>query len=215
MLFCHVTSHVEEDAHQGLLREKGGRGFPYLVWMDAEGEVLAKQGDRSVEGFQKTRATLQRFLELQRKVADGDAEAAVDALIAGIELSLYDVEQAKAKLAALGDVPADKRQQIDGLLLDLEVEARMASVRSQQQAIEAGREFLAMEQQGRVPTGRAAITFHALILEVHADAKDVKAYKAKLETLRKVLDGERNAERILKRFEARLEELEQAEKGDD
>jgi hypothetical protein len=210
-LFCHVTSRVEGDAYQTLLQEKGGRGFPYLVWMDAEGNVLAKQGDRSVEGFDKTRKTLQAFLPLEAKAAKGDKEAGVDALIAGIELGRYDADQAKERLGKLGTIPADKQKAIDGLLVNLEVDGMMAEVGSPLQAVEVGRKFLAMEQAGRVPTGRAARTFYALILEVHAADKDAPAYEAKLEIMTKLLEGDRNAARLLKRFADTLEKLKQSD----
>jgi len=211
VLFCHVTSHVEGDAYQGLLQEKGGRGFPYLAWMDAEGNVLAKQGDRSVEGFEKTLKTLQDFLALEAKAAKGDKEAGVDALIAGLELGRYDAGQAKERLGRLGEIPADKRQRIDSLLVNLEVDAVMADVRSQEQAIEAGKKFLAMEKDGRVPTGRTALTFYSVILEVHADNKDAKAYEASLGVLRQLAEGERGAARLLKRYEQTLERLKQGD----
>lgn len=211
MLFCHVTSRVEGDAHQSLLQEKGGRGFPYLVWMDADGNVLAKQGDRSVEGFQKTHKTLTDFLALEAKAAKGDKAAGVDALLAGLELGRYDADQAKEKIAGLGKIPADKQKLIDGMLVNLEVDAVMADVRSQEQAIEAGTKFLVMEKAGRVPTGRTAWAFYSVILEVHADNKDAKTYEATLGVLRKLLEGERNAARILKRYEDTLEKLKQGD----
>lgn len=211
MLFCHVTSRVEGDAHQDLLQAKGGRGFPYLVWMDAAGSVIAKQGDRSVEGFQKTHKTLLDFLALEAKAAKGDKAAGVDALIAGLELGRYDVDAAKDKLAGLGKVAADKQKVIDGLLINLEVDGVMADVRSQEQVVEAAVKFRDMEKAGRVPTGRSARVFYSVILEGHAADKDAKAYEATLGVLKKLLEGERNAERILKRYEDTLEKLKQGD----
>ncbi len=211
VLFCHVTSHVESDAYQGLLQEKGGTGFPYLVWMDADGNVLAKQGDRSVDGFAKTYKTLKDFLTLEQKASKGDKAAGVDALIAGLELGRYDADKAKELLGTLGKVPADKQKAIDGLLVNLEVDGVIAGVRSKDQAVEAGKGFLEMEKAGRVPTGRSARAFYSVILEVYEADKDAKAYEATLGVLKKLVEGERNADRILKRYQDTLEKL---KKGD-
>lgn len=210
MLFCHVTSRVEADPHQGLLQEKGGRGFPYLAFMDADGNVLAKQGERSVEGFEKTLKTIKDFFALENKAAGGDQAAGVDALIAGLELGRYDAEKATEMMGKLGKIPADKKKVIDGMLVNLEVDAVVATVRTKEQAAEAGKKLLAMEKEGRVPTGRSARTFYSLILEAHAAEKDAKAYEKTLDVLKELLKGERNAARMLKGYEDTLEKL----KGD-
>ncbi|MBM4062876.1 MAG: hypothetical protein FJ265_17545 [Planctomycetes bacterium] len=62
MLFCHVTTQVEGDKYPTLLRDKGGRAVPHLVFMDAAGEVLATQGDRSVAGFKKALEGLKQVI---------------------------------------------------------------------------------------------------------------------------------------------------------
>ena len=49
--FLHVTSRLEGASYPDLLSQKGGRGFPYLVAMDAEGRVTAQAEQRSVDGF--------------------------------------------------------------------------------------------------------------------------------------------------------------------
>lgn len=214
MLFCHVTSLVDGDPHQGLLREKGGTGFPYLIWMDADGNIAARQRERSVEGFQQTLATLLRVCQLEAEAAAGDRQAAVEALISGLRIGRYDFEQAKARREALGEIPLDAATQIETLLVDLEVQTVLARVREREQVLDAGRHFLAMLEQERVPTGRLAASFYSAILEVHADRKDAKAYAATLDRLRKLVEGERGAARMLKRYEDVLARLEEQAKGD-
>ncbi|MFM1870619.1 MAG: hypothetical protein RL398_41 [Planctomycetota bacterium] len=207
VLFCHVTSRVETDKHQGLLQEKGGRGFPYLVFMDADGNVTAKQGERTVAGFEKTRGNLVAFADLEAKFKKGDKAAGVDALIAGMELGRYTAEDAKAMLPKLGKIPADKQAKIDGMLVNSEVDALMANVRTKEQAAEVGRKFAEMDKAGKVPSGRAALSFYSIMLETHEADKDAKAFEATLEKLKKLVEGERNADRVIKRYEATLEKL--------
>jgi hypothetical protein len=207
VLFCHVTSRVEADKDQGLLQEKGGRGFPYLVWMDAEGNVLAKQGERTVAGFEKTRTNLVAFAEMDAKFQKGDKAAGIDALIAGMELGRYTADDAAKMLPKLGKIPADKQKKIDGMLVNAEVDKLSTTVRNKEQAAEAGRKFVEMEKAGKIPTGRTALSFYSMMLETHEADKDVKAFEKTLETLKKLVEGERNAAAVIKRYEATLEKM--------
>ena len=83
--FLHITTRIEGRKDEGLLSEKGGRGFPHIVFMDETGGVVAVQGDRSVAGFQKTLAeSVQQFLDLRAKAQSGDAAAQIEfALLEG------------------------------------------------------------------------------------------------------------------------------------
>ena len=130
---------------------------------------------------------------------------------AGLELGRYGAEEAKDMMAKLGKIPADKQAKIDGMLVNIEVDGMMGSVRTQEQAVEAGKKFLVMEKEGRVPSGRTALAFYSVILEAHAAEKDAKSYEATLGVFKKLLEGERNADKILKRYEDTLAKL---KKGD-
>ncbi len=66
LLFLHVTTRVDTDKYQTLLRDKGFRGFPSLAFLDAEGEVIAKHsGPRTLEGVKATSASAKKYLGLQ------------------------------------------------------------------------------------------------------------------------------------------------------
>jgi hypothetical protein len=80
-------------------------------------------------------------------------------------------------------------------------------VRNKEQAAEAGRKFVEMEKAGKIPTGRTALSFYSMMLETHEADKDVKAFEKTLETLKKLVEGERNAAAILKRYETTLEKM--------
>lgn len=206
-MFCHITSQVTSDKHQDLLKAKGGTGFPYLVFMDVEGNVSAKPGDRTVAGFETTRSALVAFDALEAKAKKGDKAAAVDALIAGMEMGRIQAEEANARLSKLGKLPAAKQAKIDALLVASEVDALMKGVRTKPEAAEVGRKFAAMEKAGKVPTGRTALSFYAMMLEAHEADKDAKAFAATLKKLTKAAEGERNADKLLKRYEATLKKL--------
>ena len=80
VLFCHITSRVNGDPHQDLLQQKGGQGFPHLVFMNAEGEVVAQPQGRSAEAFAKAHAAYLNCLELAKKLEAGDKSVAASFL---------------------------------------------------------------------------------------------------------------------------------------
>lgn len=83
VLFLHITSRLPGDADQDLLMEKGGRGFPYLVTMDAGGAVTSFVEKRSVEGFLEA---VDEGLKYSKKKADPSLPVAER-----VKLILFDV----------------------------------------------------------------------------------------------------------------------------
>ncbi len=79
VLFCHITSRVEGEPYADLLSKKGGGGWPYLVAMDADGNVAAKHsGSRSVEGFLATMKKGLLLKQLKRRGRDKDKRESPD-----------------------------------------------------------------------------------------------------------------------------------------
>jgi len=206
-LFCHVTSRVDGDADQSLLRDKGGRGFPYLVFMDEKGDVLAKQRDRSVEGFETTRAACMNFLALDKKLKAGDKSVAADLLIARIEMGGISHDDAKAAEADLGKISDKKREQIAKLMVNLEVSDVVSNIRTRKAAAEAGRNFKKMWDDNRVPTGQVAESFFLVIIETASADSDVKLFERAMAEYEKVARKGPRLERTLERMQKRLQEI--------
>lgn len=79
-----------------MLEEKGGRGFPFLVFLDSEGNVILEHtGDRSPEGFEKSGARVLEYVDLKKK-ADGGDKAAREKLV-WVELDLGRLKAAEAE----------------------------------------------------------------------------------------------------------------------
>lgn len=207
MLFCHVTTQVEGDKYQTLLREKGGTGFPTLVFLDAEGNVLAKQGERTVAGFQKTLKAISNFQALEKKAAAGDTSVAADVLLTGITLGKFKFADAKAKAESLGKLDADTQKKVDTALLGLEVADVMDGVRSQKDAAEAGKKFAAMFDAGRVPEGNAARTFFLAILQAKEADKDAAGYEKALNGLKKAIGDDQRMKRMLDQLDEKLKKM--------
>ncbi len=178
MLFCHVTTRVPTDKDQGLLKEKGGTGFPYLIWMDAEGTVIQKQGGRTVSAFQKT-AT---YLELKRKRAAGDTTVAAELLITGAELGDVTPEQVAKDRAGL-ELDAAQLQRLDAALFHAEIRTTLQGIgRDPAKKEAAGKTFLAHYHAGKLPSDSAdmqvSLGYWSLLLDVALAAADVEAYEA-------------------------------------
>ena len=88
--FAHITTRVPGDPDQGLLYEKGGRGFPTLAFLDADGHMVAKQRGRSAEAFNATlEGAVQDFFALQER-AKKDKDARLELLKKEVELGRID-----------------------------------------------------------------------------------------------------------------------------
>ena len=185
MLFCHITSQVEGDKDQNLLADKGGRGFPYLVYMDAGGTVIARQGSRSVEGLEATGRLVKQYVELKKQADSGDQAAALEVAILGAELGQFQAEEGRSKLAELKDVTPDQKKRIDRVLVNYDVQAMIPNLRDKAAVVEAGKKFADWKGQGKVPTGDNEVgTFHSCILEYAEQEKNVTLFEESLNAIK-------------------------------
>lgn len=205
MLFCHITSRVEDDKYQNLLSEKGGMGFPYLAYMDADGNVIAKPGGRSVQAFEATLSgAVVEFQQLKDAAADGDEEAQRNLFVKQVEFqhfaSVDDARKAMAKVKGLSD---EQSKRIESMLTDQEFGAILSSVRSLNEAAAAGKKALPMLKAGRIPGGNNSLYFW-LFIGKHAEAeKDAELLKRAISEL----EGNRRAARLVSDMKAALEKM--------
>jgi hypothetical protein len=197
---------VVTDADQGLLKEKGGTGFPYLVFMDEEGEVLTRQGDRSVAGFEQTLGTLESWQKAKAAAARGDANAKVELLIAEMALGKLELADADKQVAALGKKTKEQIERIRALRPNLELKELMA------QARELGRDGLAervltMKQEKRIPTGDQEANFWMQILQAGSAKQDASLVEEGLGELKRLKGGDKAYARFLESWQKRLEKM--------
>jgi hypothetical protein len=212
VLFCHVTTRLldEPDAH--LLAEMGGAGYPYLAFLDAAGNLLARQGERSVAAFHRTLAACEACLALAKRAADGDATVAPDLLIARLRLGQLSLAAARDAAAELAAVDAQRQKTIDGLVFALEVEDLIQGLLSQRDAIGLGRKFAAWMNEGRVPTGAVAREFYALILGSAEADQDAATFAKALAGLRTAVGETPRALQVFERLQKTLDTLKGAKK---
>jgi hypothetical protein len=192
VLFCHITTHVEGDPHQDLLGKKGGRGFPHMVFMDGEGNVLAQhEGPRSLDGFSTTAEeaveTRQELAMLDGKAAQGDAAAGKEAFLLRLDLGHFDAGQALAHMARLPFTDEEKKE-LDSAVASLEVMEVLSGLTEDEEGIlAAGKHFAGMMAKGRCPGEEEMQPFYLITLRYAESAKDAKVFRAALDGLKVTL----------------------------
>ncbi len=203
----HLTTRVEGDPHQGLLREKGGSGFPYLVFMDAEGEVLAKQGDRSVDAIFASARALKDLPALTERVADGDPRAKIELFLAELALGRLTFEQATARHAELVNVTKEQEAKILPQLATLEYQELITAMRDASQRASSQARVLAMFNEGRVPGGVYALSFLSQVMAAAEQARDADTFAKALARFEELTKDRKGIDRAIEQMRQRLQKL--------
>jgi hypothetical protein len=181
VLFCHITSQVAGEKYPKLLSEKGGRGFPTLAFLDAAGDVVARHdGDRTVDLFEATAASGRSFIDLRTKAAAGDKDAKIDYELARLALDAETVkfDDAKKRVADLGELGGAARKKADALLTDIEAMDIMSGISKGRPA--AVKRAYDMRKAGRTPSERVGLGFWYLVMEGSEAASDAATYEEAL-----------------------------------
>ena len=210
VLFCHITTQIEGEKHADLLEQKGGQGFPHIVFMDAEGTVLAEhQGERSADGFSKTGQKAKDYITLKAKADKGDKAAKIDFIIAQLALGQLKPAEAEAKIKEAGTPTKEQQAKLDGELVNGSVMEIMKTVEDEESAKAAGKKFLEMEKAGKPgPTGDQAMQpYYILMMKAAEEAKDVVVFEKALKTLKGKFGTNPNAKRFFDANDKTLEKL--------
>jgi hypothetical protein len=183
VLFLHVTSHVEEDKYQELFEAKGGDGFPYMLYMDAGGDVIAKM-DRpyDIDAFTTALGKASTYLAVVKKAEGGDKAASLEVLITKLETGGIKAEEAKKKLKELPKPSAEQLPRLNGALANAEVKD---IVTEQQEA--TAKKFIEMIKAKRVPTDKeVGETFYMTVLNYAEKQKDAASFEEALNGLKEM-----------------------------
>lgn len=164
--------------------------------MDADGNVLTGQRDRTVKGFEESLVKLSAWSGLKKKADGGDKAAKAELVVVELEMGKLEADAAKAALKDLPALKKDLQARFDVALIGAEVATIMKGAQSREKAAEAGRKFAEMLKAGRVPKGDAALQFYPMIMlaaETDGDA-------ALFETALKAMQAEHGEKPGIKRF---------------
>jgi len=211
VLFTHVTTRIPGEKYADLLREKGGRGFPYLVYMDSEGEVVGQPSGRTVAEFQAGARDVQTYLDLRGKDGLSTADQ-VRLLVAEISLGKLELAAAESRRDGIADLTAEQKADIDGYLTDLRVMnlVQTRQPRDEASAAEVGKVvYEEMFKKGLTPRGQGYQPYYILLMRYGESAKDVEAFKAGLEGMKARFAGVPQMKRFFDQAEESLKRLQQ------
>jgi len=210
VLFCHITTHIEGEKHGNLLEEKGGEGFPHIIFMDAEGKILAvHEEERSAEGFAKTGAKARSFMELKAKAAKGDKAAKIDLIIAQLDMAQIKAADAEKQLKEAGTLSKEQQAKLDEILVNASVMDIVKGIESENEAKAAGQKFYEMQKAGKPgPTSEQAVQpYYILGMNAAEEAKDAATFEKNLNALKAKFGSNPQAKKFFEAKEKKLEEL--------
>lgn len=216
----------ELKAQNEALRDKHKvRGYPTIVFMDPSGDEVGRTGYQRggpavwTKSADEILATGRDYLALKNKQNPTAAEQA-KLLEAELEMGKVGYAEAKERRAALEGLSAEQAAKLDAELVNLEVMDILdrapneppagADVKAwqQEQRVALGKQFHAMLQQGRTPTGEEAYQpFYILIMDYAVEAKDPASFEAALGKMRERFGENPNAAGFFKMQEERLAKL--------
>ncbi len=201
------------------------RGYPTIVFMDPSGEEVGRTGyqrggpaawTKSADGIL---ATGRDYLALKNKQNPTPAEKA-KLLETELEMGKVGFAEAKERRAALEGLSPEQAAKLDAELVNLEVMDILdrapneppagADVKAwqQEQRVALGKQFHAMLQQGRTPTGDEAYQpFYILIMDYSVEAKDPASFEAALGKMRERFGENPSAAGFFTMQEERLAKL--------
>lgn len=206
VLFCHITSQVDGEAHASLLREKGGTEFPYLAFLDADGNVIAKEKQRTVTGFRASAATIARMRELTPKAVTEPA-AAAELLAAQLQLGAIAFADAKPRAATMPELPPATHQHLAQALVDAEVDQLITQSHGKAATDAASERLLAMLAEQHIPSGDTARLFFSRVLFAAGERRDVAAYRAALSGLKQQIGADRRFTKTIEVYEQQLQQM--------
>lgn len=214
VLFLHVTSRVEGDKYQKLASQRGSVGFPYLAFLDANGDLLAGRVARDVKSFEfslnKALEVRKELDDLARKSAAGDKEAEKLLFFEKAELLHYSPPEARRAMEGL-ELSEDERKRAEGALVVLEIrEAISLLTPDEKTRIAAGSRFAGMKRAGRLPLDPKKSEwryFYSFIMVYAESEKDAPLFEEALETYKKQYGSNRLQQNWIRSKEAKLAKL--------
>lgn len=152
MPYINITTRIEGRKDEDLFQKKGGRGFPYIVFLDQGGDLIAKQpgNARTVEGFQKTLdGDVKHFADLQAKAKAGDPAAQVDLALLEGDLGRIPFEEIEQRIAG-----KELSEAQSAMLVDVELGLLMAELdkaKSEDEANASAKKVADSFGAGRIP----------------------------------------------------------------
>ena len=154
------------------------RGFPTLMYMDADGKKLTEPGGRDVASFASTAKSLTELSELKARIEKGEKGLDGKLLAAELALGSVDYPAAKERLAKIKKLDDATKAKIAKLMIDAEVGHLFSTAGRDPEKLAAAQvRLVAMVKEGKVPTGRSARQFWSSLMQWAEKNQDVAVYE--------------------------------------
>lgn len=196
--FLHVTTRLEGRAYEGLLGEKGGTGFPTLMFLDEEGGVLGLPAGRSAEAFDaklgSLNEVLQKIADMKAKIAKGEKGLEKELFFLELDLGRFDLKALQAKAKSLKGLTDAQQERLAADILDLQMKEVFNFMRQEDGLAKAGKILVEIHATGVFPTGRNEGPFWGYSMEYAESVKNVELFEAALNEIERMFgDNERMA----------------------
>lgn len=178
--------------------------------MDANGDVLARQGDRTVAGFKKSQRALTVLSKHDKPGVSKDRLVTAAVYIARLELGKFDLAEATATARGL-DLDQKQKSIYDREITNLEVADLYAKARKSRDYSALGARFVKMKQAGKVATGSWSRSFWSQIMNHAQTRRDAKQYEEAYARYKAILGNDKRYQRLFERYDSVLEALENGE----
>lgn len=209
-------SKVPGRKHDALIGEKGGQGFPYLVYMDETGKVIGKPAGRTVAAFRQGA----RYLTLKRK-DKRTTEEEIEFLELGLAMGSLDPAKAKEILGTL-EISDEQKAKLEQAIKTAEgvakVKALLSQIKSRQdvqtKGAQIGKQMYELYKEGvrPAPGSRESMAMYQLMVTYGLQEKVVEPARAGMDALKEALKGNKRAQGFLNQMEAQVKALEESKK---
>ncbi|MCP4093367.1 MAG: hypothetical protein GY747_07950 [Planctomycetes bacterium] len=209
--FLHVTTRIEGRANEKLLSEKGGRGFPTLMFLDAEGEILGEPGGRDVASFDKTLGALTAIKDLEKRIAAGEKNLKDDLFMAQLAMGQFKtVAEIEEKAKSFKKLTKEQKATIAKAVVGKKVEEAMNNMeRGPEGQAKLGKKFKAIYEEGIFPEGDMEGPFWGFLMEYAETERDAKTMKVALDHVKRIFGKEEWAKGLIEEKEASLKEIQE------
>ncbi|HLG43205.1 MAG TPA: hypothetical protein VI643_07550 [Planctomycetota bacterium] len=210
VVFMHITTRIEGEKHDKLLSEKGGTGFPFVVYMDADGNVVARhEGQRTIDGFETTAGKAREFLELKKKAEGGDKAAQLDLLKKQIEFRHFDSVEARKRVDAIADLDEATKKDLLEKIINMKIYEIIGTITADKATrIAAGKKYNEMRLAGELPKGDRELQYlWMFILEYAESASDVRLYETGVKAVEEAFGAKTQYKRWVDQIKQKLETL--------
>ncbi len=209
-----MTTQIPDRPNDKLLTEKGGRRFPYVAFLDADGVVLSPQdySKLTVDGFRENATEAGANRDLRKKAEAGDAAARKAFLLLQLDFGALTREEA-TKLSEGLDLTPDEKAKFDDFILGQELkEAFRGADRKKPETMAAAAQKCAdLFAAGRIPKDpMMAANLLGMTAQHAKDRKDPALIEKVIATAKERFGEDKRMARFVKNLEDELAKLKPA-----